>query len=381
MAGRGRGHAALWVKLYELELQLRLMRAARGEAVVVEEDGGDDDDDVDVSRAGSEPWWSVAFAAAAAETDTCRGRQYDAYMRRRDARRHTMGGGVAAAAVTERREEGQTARPRGGAGAGARAAAAATGRLSPLAVSCAAGRDMQEVKRSPAMSTPTTPRKETGGLPRTRTVNGGTAKPSSHQRRSSLGAVPSDFGESVTPRPFLRRGSGTGGATTTTTTPRLRAPPARVHDLQANDVAMASPRRPPPPRDQLAQAAARRRHHSRSVSELPLHHHTATAALDSPRSAVELPLPSPSPRPRKQWGSPETPREILTVASSGGGDSHRDFAKGLKKLLSFVRKSSSSSNSKSGGDQHHSSPARPPRKAPVISRGWHAAAAASPVTA
>jgi hypothetical protein len=131
---------------------------------------------------------------------------------------------------------------------------------------------------------------------------------------------------------------------------------------------------------QLAQAAARRRHHSRSVSELPLHHHHHhhTAALDSPRSAVELPSPQPL-RARKQWGSPETtttpptPRAIL---SSAGGDSHKDFAKGIKKLLSFVRKSSS----KNGGDQQHS-PARPAAGKPVMGTGWPAAAAAPAVTA
>ncbi|KAF2916362.1 hypothetical protein DAI22_09g113600 [Oryza sativa Japonica Group] len=311
----GRGHAALWVKLYELELQLRLMRAARGEEGAAA--AADDDDEVgDVaSRAGAE--------------GACRGRQYDAYMRRRDARRHTTGG--VAAAASER----QTTRPRGGARA---AGGGGGGRLSPLALNCAAA----QVK--------------------------------------SLGAVPSDFGDCVTPRPFLRRGSGTGGATTTTsTTPRLRAPPTpRVHDVPPiSDAATASPRRPPPPRDQLAQAAARRRHHSRSVSELPLHHHH-TAALDSPRSAVELPSPQPL-RARKQWGSPETtttpptPRAIL---SSAGGDSHKDFAKGIKKLLSFVRKSSS----KNGGDQQHS-PARPAAGKPVMGTGWPAAAAAPAVTA
>uniref|UniRef100_A0A0E0ESL0 Uncharacterized protein n=1 Tax=Oryza meridionalis TaxID=40149 RepID=A0A0E0ESL0_9ORYZ len=360
----GRGHAALWVKLYELELQLRLMRAARGEEGVAA--AADDDDDDVASRAGAE--------------GACRGRQYDAYMRRRDARRHTTGG--VAAAASER----QTIRPRGG----ARPAAAAGGRLSPLALNCAAA----QVKRSPpGVSTPTTPRKESSAvvLPRARTVNTGAAaaKPA-HRRRSSLGAVPSDFGDCVTPRPFLRRGSGTGGATTTTT-PRLRAPPTpRAHDLPliidaATATATASPRRPPPPRDQLAQAVARRRHHSRSVSELPLHHHHHhhhhTAALDSPRSAVELPSPQPL-RARKQWGSPETtttttptPRAIL---SSDGGDSHKDFAKGIKKLLSFVRKSSN--GSKSTVDQQHS-PARPAAGKPVMSTGWPAAAAAPAVTA
>ncbi|XP_052168709.1 uncharacterized protein LOC127785312 [Oryza glaberrima] len=356
----GRGHAALWVKLYELELQLRLMRAARGEEGAAA--AADDDDEVgDVaSRAGAE--------------GACRGRQYDAYMRRRDARRHTTGG--VAAAASER----QTTRPRGGARA---AGGGGGGRLSPLALNCAAA----QVKRSPpGVSTPTTPRKESSAvvLPRARTVNTGAAaaKPA-HRRRSSLGAVPSDFGDCVTPRPFLRRGSGTGGATTTTsTTPRLRAPPTpRVHDVPPiSDAATASPRRPPPPRDQLAQAAARRRHHSRSVSELPLHHHHHhhTAALDSPRSAVELPSPQPL-RARKQWGSPETtttpptPRAIL---SSAGGDSHKDFAKGIKKLLSFVRKSSS----KNGGDQQHS-PARPAAGKPVMGTGWPAAAAAPAVTA
>ena len=66
-------HDALWAKLHELELQLaayKLLRAARGD--------GDD--------AG------FAFADGA-ETpgggSTCRGGQYDAYMRRHDARRVT----------------------------------------------------------------------------------------------------------------------------------------------------------------------------------------------------------------------------------------------------------------------------------------------------
>ncbi|KAL5200979.1 hypothetical protein ABZP36_035333 [Zizania latifolia] len=332
MASRGH-NGELWAKLYELELQLRLMRmrAARGE---VEEEG-----DV-IARAGG-AWWNVAAEG------TRRGRQYDAYMRRRDARR-TLGGVAAAAS-----EEGQLTRRR-------EARATAAGRPGPLALNCTgAARDTQEVKRTPAVFIPTTPRKENGGLPRARTVSsgassasGGTAK-SSHQRRSSLGVVPSDFGESVTPRPFLRRGSGTGGATTL-----LRAAPPRVHDLPLSDVAIGSPRQQPPP------PAARR--HSRSVSELPFHH---AVELESPRSAVELPPPQAA-RARKRWGSPETPRAMLSAAAA---DSHKDFAKGLKKLLSFVRKSSSSKSI----DQH--CPARPTGKS--ASTGWSTAATAmAPVT-
>ncbi|KAG8056873.1 hypothetical protein GUJ93_ZPchr0002g25247 [Zizania palustris] len=335
MASRGH-NGALWAKLYELERQLRLMRmrAARGE---VEEEG-----DVTARAGGS--WWNVAAEG------TRRGRQYDAYMRRRDARR-TLGG-VAAAAE----EEGQLTRRR-------EARAAVAGRPSPLALNCTdVARNAQEVKRSPAVFIPTTPRKENGGLPRTRTVNtgassasGGTAK-SSHQRRSSLGVVPSDFGESVTPRPFLRRGSGTGGATTL-----LRAPPPRVHDLPLSDVAIGSPRQQPPP------LAARR--HSRSVSELPFHH---AVELESPRSAVEVPPPQAA-RARKRWGSPETPRAMLSAAAAA--DSHKDFTKGLKKLLSFMKKSSSSSKSI---DQH--CPASPPAGNSATT-GWSTAATATaPVT-
>ncbi|KAL5205567.1 hypothetical protein ABZP36_033776 [Zizania latifolia] len=337
MASRGHD-GALWVKLYELELQLRLMRAARGEVV----------DEVEVEEEGDVAWWNVAAEG------TRRGRQYDAYMRRRDARR-TLGG-VAAAAASSEEEKGQRIRWR--------EARAAAGRPSPLAFNCTgAARDVQEVKRTPAVSIPTTPRKENGALPRARTVNtsassasGGTAK-ASHKKRSSHGVVPSDFGESVTPRPFLRRGSGTGGATA-----RLRAPPPRVHDLPLSDVIIGSPRRQPPP------PSARR--HSRSVSELPFHH--TAAVLDSPRSAVELPPPQAA-RARKRWSSPETPRSMLSAAAAASGDSHKDFAKGLKKLLSFVRKSSSKS-------VHHHCPARHAGK-PVSTGLSTAATASAPVTA
>ncbi|KAG8050107.1 hypothetical protein GUJ93_ZPchr0009g488 [Zizania palustris] len=316
MASRGQD-GALWVKLYELELQLRVMRAARGEAL----------DEVEVEEEGNFAWWNVAAEG------TRRGRQYDAYMRRRDARR--MMGGVAAAAASSSEEKGQRIRWR--------EARAAAGRPTLLAFNCTgATRDVQEVKRTSAVSIPTTPRKENGALPRARTVNtgassasGGTAK-ASHKKRSSHGVVPSDFGESVTPRPFLRRGSGTG----------------------------APGRQPPPP-------AARR--HSRSVSELPFHH--TAAVLDSPRSAMELP-PSQAARARKRWGSPETPRSMLSSsATAAGGDSHNDFTKGLKKLLSFMRKSSSSSKS-----VHHHCPARHAGK-PESTGLSTAATASSPVTA
>jgi len=73
MASRRR-HDALWAKLHELEVQLaayKLLRAARGW-------GGED--------AGA-PGCGVGAAGTAPGGAACRGRQYDAYMRRRDARR------------------------------------------------------------------------------------------------------------------------------------------------------------------------------------------------------------------------------------------------------------------------------------------------------
>ncbi|XP_051184040.1 uncharacterized protein [Lolium perenne] len=306
------GHDALWAKLWELELQLaayKLMHAARC--------GEDDDND----------------GAGAPETACCRGRQYDAYMRRRDARRASV-----AAAEVQRRQ-----RP----GAGTR------GRPTPLTVKCAA-RDTPQVRRSlPAV--PTTPRKEHGALPlaRSKTVSGGSgapaARPQSHHRRNSVGG---DLGDCGTPRPFLRRGSGTGGATAV----HLRSP--RVHDLPGSS---PSPRRPRP-QDQLATKPR----HLRSVSEVPFH---ASAATESPSPRwAETPGPAHA-RVRKQWGSAENPPPVLFSAAAT--NPHMDLAKGLKKLLSFVRKSKSSSERQQhGGGGRDSGDGKPVKE-------WARAAACS----
>ncbi|KAL6655510.1 hypothetical protein ACP70R_006336 [Stipagrostis hirtigluma subsp. patula] len=308
-------HDALWAKLHELELQLaayKLLRAARGE-----------DDEGGAGGAGSAAW-----AAAGA---TCRGRQYEAYMRRRDARRTV---GVAAAAADRPWKAQQPRVSRAAAGGGARP-------MSPRGLRCAARDTQQEVKRTaPVVSVPSTPRRESAALPRSRTVNGGAGAAGSparphHQRRNSLGVLP-EFGDgATTPRPFLKRGSGTGGAAAAA---RLRTP--RVHDLPSIDVA-STPRRP-----QQEHAHAHAARHARSVSELPLD----TSALASPQA-----------RPRKRWGSPERPPALFAAA-----DSHRDFSKGLKKLLSFVRKGGKAA----AGDQH--SAARGPSGGgkPVSSKGW-----------
>ncbi|XP_066317603.1 uncharacterized protein [Miscanthus floridulus] len=310
-------HDALWAKLHELELELaayKLLRAARGD--------GDD--------AG------FAFADEA-ETpggdSTCRGRQYDAYMRRRDARR------VAASAEQQQQPTNNKAQQARG------VHAAGAGRTTPMsprsALRCAA-RDTQEAgatprvvitpaKRMPAMSSiPSTPRKEVTGaaLPRSTTVRGGggaTGSPvrlsSHHQRRNSLGVL-AEFGECATLRLFLKRGTGTGGAATPA---RLRA--TRVHDLPTLDVAI-TPR--PLPQQQQEEEELGHTHahtqaprHIRSVSELPFE----TTALASPQA-----------RARKRWGSPKRPTAMFS-------DSHRDLSKGLKKLLSFMRK-----GGRSGGD-------------------------------
>jgi hypothetical protein len=166
-------------------------------------------------------------------------------------------------------------------------------------------------------------------MPRSRTVNGATGSPtrSHHQRRSSLGA-PADFSDSpITPRPFLKRGTGTGGAARLQTTPR-------VHDLPSIDAPTSTPR--PPPQQEHGHGHASR--HVRSVSELPFD----TAA-----------------RARKRWGSPERPAAIVSAA-----DSRSDFSKGLRKLLSFVRK----------GGKADADPAAVPstggRRKPVGSKGW-----------
>ncbi|XP_062199448.1 uncharacterized protein LOC133901927 isoform X2 [Phragmites australis] len=301
-------HDALWAKLHELELQLaayKLLRTARREeagASVRADDG------------------------AGAPGRTCRGRQYDAYMRRRDARR------VAASA------EQQPAK----AARGTRAA----GRSKPMrprALKCTA-RDAQELKRTPTVSIPSTLRWDSAALQRSRTVNGGagaTGSParSHHQRQNSLG-VPTDFGDIATPRQFLKRGTGTGGAVASA---RLRTP--RVHDLQSINVA-STPRQL---QQELAPAHAAR--HVRTVSELPFD----TVALSSQQA-----------RATKRWGSPEKSAAMFSAAAAAG-DSHRDFSKGLKKLLSFVRKGSKGT----GADRHCAAPS-PGRSGKPVSKGWSA---------
>ncbi|GJM98712.1 hypothetical protein PR202_ga15743 [Eleusine coracana subsp. coracana] len=276
-------HDALWAKLHELELQLAAYKykLQRGE-----EDGDGE---------GRVSWTTEA---------TCRGRQYDAYMRRRDARR-------------EARQP--PAR-------GTRATGGSSKPMSPRALRFTA-RGTQEVKKILNVSIPSTPRRDTGALPRSRTVNAGS--PAHHQRRSSLGA-PADFAVgdgAATPRPFLKRGTGTGGAA------RLRT--LRVHDVPSIDV-LATPRQP-------------KRGHVRSVSELP-----------SPATQAA--------RARKRWGSPERPAAIMVSAA----DSHRDFSKGLKKLLSFVRK-----GGKNGGDADPVVPSTGGKSGkPVMSKGWSGMVAA-----
>ncbi|TVU09692.1 hypothetical protein EJB05_43183, partial [Eragrostis curvula] len=251
---------ALWAKLQELELQLaayKLLRTARGE---------------DASE-GRALWAPEA---------TCRGRQYDAYMRRRDAKREAAS--AEQRLVAKAKQQTRVAKP-----------------MSPRAV-----RDAQEVcKKTPAVSS----------IPRSRTATGSPARPH-HQRRSSLGA-PADFGGDATPRPFLRRGTGTGGAA------RLRTP----RDLPPSSVDVPSTPRP-------------ERGHARSVSELPFD----TQA-----------------RARRRWGSPERPPAMFSAA-----DTHRDFSKGLKKLLSFVRKGPS----KGDADQ-------PACTGKPVSKGWSGAPACS----
>ncbi|PWZ11791.1 ATP-dependent Clp protease proteolytic subunit 6, chloroplastic [Zea mays] len=68
-------------------------------------------------------------------------------------------------------------------------------------------------------------------------------------------------------------------------------------------------------------------------------------------------------RPRKRWGSPERPTATLSV--SAAADSHRELSKGLRKLLSFVRKGGRSG----GGDQPL--PALSSRgSGKPVSKGW-----------
>jgi len=257
-------------------------------------------------------------------------------MRRRDARR------VAAVSVAKARVTRTAARPTP---------------VSPRALRCAA-RDAQEAgaaampRLATAVSIPSTPRRDAAALPRSRTVTGGggaagsPARPSPHhQRRNSLGAL-AEFGECATPRPFLKRGTGTGGAAAPA---RLRTP--RVHDLPAIDVGASTPR----PLQEPAHAHAPR--HARSVSELPFD----AAALASPQA-----------RARKRWGSPERPAAMFSAASAG--DSHRDLSKGLRKLLSFVRKGGGRS---SGAGDQQPFPAPSPRGGgKPVSKGW---AGCSPV--
>ncbi|CAN6182413.1 unnamed protein product [Urochloa humidicola] len=343
-------HDALWAKLHDLEVQLaayKLLRAARG--------AGEEDASAGCADGAATLTWG--------ESGARRGRQYDAYMRRRDARR------VAAAASAPEHQllQLQTAKARG-----TRAAGRITP-MSPRAIRCAA-RDavdsgatatprlaVAQARRPPppAVSIPTTPRKDAAALPRSRTVNGvgggavGSPARSSHhhQRRRSLGAL-AELGEgAATPRPFLKRGTGTGGAGAgAAASPRLRA--TRVHDLPAIDVS-STPRPLPLPLLQQepvhAHAALR---HARSVSELPLD----TAALASPQSQARA--------ARKRWGSPERPAAMYSAV----GDSHRDLSKGLKKLLSFVRKGGRSG----GGEQQLPFPAPSPRGGgkPVSKGGW-----------
>ncbi|GJN33894.1 hypothetical protein PR202_gb22523 [Eleusine coracana subsp. coracana] len=243
-------HDALWAKLHELELQLAAYKFQRGE-----EDGDGE---------GRVSWATEA---------TCRGRQYDAYMRRRDARRES------------RQPQARGTRATGG----------SSKPMSPRALSTTSGGEASA--RPPTSPSPAT------APPR--------------------------------PRPFLKRGTGTGGAAAPA---RLRTP--RVHDLPSIDV-LATPRQ-------------QKRGHVRSVSELPSSFDTASPA-----------------RARKRWGSPERPAAIMVSAA----DSHRDFSKGLKKLLSFVRK-----GGKNGGDADPAVPSTSGRSGkPVMSKGWSGRVAACSV--
>ena len=81
--------------------------------------------------------------------------------------------------------------------------------------------------------------------------------------------------------------------------------------------------------------------HARSVSELP------------PEAAA---LASPQARARMRWGSPERPAAMFSAASAG--DSHRVLSKGLRKLLSFVRKGGGRSG---GAGEQQPFPAPSPR--------------------
>jgi hypothetical protein len=71
----------------------------------------------------------------------------------------------------------------------------------------------------------------------------------------------------------------------------------------------------------------------------------------------ELPLLDTAALARKRWGSPERPAAVF--------DSHRDFSKGLKKLLSFVRKGGK-------GDPDPAAPGTATAESgkPVAGKGW-----------
>lgn len=293
---------ALWAKLWELELQLAAYK---------------------LLHAPPARWEGEEEGVPAGGVVCCRGRQYDAYMRRRDARRAS----VAAA-------EGGKRQPK--------LSSSSSSKPSPLTVKCGSRDTQQQARRAPAASAsiPATPRKEPRPLlPRSRTLSSSGAaaapptpmarssQPHHHQRRNSVG------GEVLgdTPRPFLRRGSGTGGAAAA-----MRSP---------SDATSSSPSpRRPRPRDhfveQVAGAAPAGRH-LRSVSELPFHYATR-AATELPRAVVETPPPGPAhARARKRWGDVESPPPSA-MFSAAASNPHMDLAKGLRKLLSYVRKSKSS---------------------------------------
>ena len=172
-------------------------------------------------------------------------------------------------------------------------------------------------------------------------ATGSPTRPSSHHQWRNNLSVFAEFGECATPRPFLKRGTGTGGAAAPA---RLRT--TRVHDLPTLDVAI-TPRPLPQQQEQEelghAHAHTQAPRHFRSVSELPFE----TAALASPQV-----------RARKRWGSPERPTSMFS-------DSHKDMSKGLKKLLSFVRKGGRSG----GGDQPVPAPS-PRGSGKPVSKEW-----------
>jgi hypothetical protein len=98
------------------------------------------------------------------------------------------------------------------------------------------------------------------------------------------------------------------------------------------------------------------------VSELPFHA-TAAATMESPRWA-ETPVPAQA-RARKRWGSVESPPPA--IFSAAVTNPHMDLAKGLRKLLSFVRKSKSSEHQRGERESDDGKPVK----------GWAEAAACS----